>query len=84
MKQKPMTEDQTRKRIMSYAREIGAEDDLRHIFAKWDVLISKVSDNEREDMAKCAILEIQSLLDIYAEKADGLTINGQVIIPASK
>jgi len=75
------TEKQTRYWLMDHAKRIGAGRDLQDLFDKWDRAIALAPQSERGDMSKLAILQIQSLLDIHAE--DGLTINGEVIIPAT-
>jgi len=75
----PISEKETRKNLFNYARRIGAEKDLQNLMNKWDRMIALASSKERDDMCRLAILEVQSLLDIYAEA--GLTINNEIIIP---
>lgn len=70
-------ERQTRNGLMEFAKRIGAADDLQDLFDKWDRAIALAPESEKKDMARAAILQVQSLLDIYAE--DGLTINDEVI-----
>ena len=72
------TEEQVRKDLMAHAKRIGAAEDLKHLFEKWDRAIALAPPKEKEEMSKIAILEVQSLLDIHGE--DGLTINDEVII----
>lgn len=79
---KPLTEQETRQKLLRFARRIGAEADLQHVFDKWDRLIALAPPSERKEMSKMAILEVQSLLDIHAEENDGLTIDGKVVVPA--
>jgi hypothetical protein len=78
MSKKPMTENETRSKLLRHARRIGAGEDLQNLFHKWDTAIALAPPSEKEDMSKMAILEVQALLDIHAE--DGLTINDEIII----
>ena len=73
-----MKEKETREKLMRHAKRIGADKDLQNLFNKWDRAIALAPPNEKVEMSKLAILEVQSLLDIYAE--DGLTINDEVLI----
>jgi hypothetical protein len=82
--QDPLTEEYTRHRLMKYAELIGAQEDLKQVFAKWDALIPLAPPNERVPMAHMAILEIERLLDVYSAQGDGLTVNGKIVIPAAK
>lgn len=77
------TEAKTREELFKYAKKVGAERDLEHLFNKWDQLIALAPERERVDMARTAILEVQTLLDIHPETGDGLTINGEVVIDAA-
>jgi hypothetical protein len=79
MKKKPLSEKDTRQRLMMFATKIGAQEELKQLFNKWDRMIALASQNEKSDMSKIAILEIKSMLDIKAQA--GLTINGEIIIP---
>jgi hypothetical protein len=74
-------EKEIREGLMNHARRIGAQDDLQHLFDKWDRAIALAPPSEKVDMARAAILEVQALLDIHAE--DGLTINNEIIIPST-
>jgi hypothetical protein len=76
------TEKQTRHGLLEHAKRIGAFKDLQHLFDKWDRAIALAPESEKIEMSRLAILQVQSLLDIHAE--DGLTINGEVIIPAGE
>lgn len=78
-KRNQKTEQETRKWMFEHARRIGAEEDLKHLFCKWDSAIALAPISEKNDMAKMAILEVQALLDIHPETGDGLTINDEVI-----
>lgn len=73
------SEEKVRKELMNFAKRIGATEDLQHLFDKWDRAIALAPPSEKKEMSKIAILEVQSLLDIHAE--DGLTIDGDIIIP---
>jgi hypothetical protein len=53
---------------------------MQDLFNRWDRAIALAPNSEKKEMARTAILDVQALLDIHAE--DGLTINGEVIIPA--
>lgn len=78
---KLMNEKETREKLFRHARRIGAEEDLKYIFNKWDRIIALAPSSETIEASRLAILEVQSLLDIHAE--DGLTINDELIIPKS-
>jgi len=73
------SEKEVREGLMNHARRIGAQADLQHLFDKWDRAIALAPANEKLDMARAAILEVQALLDIHAK--DGLTINNEIVIP---
>ncbi len=75
-------EEKTRKGLLNFAKRIGAEEDLKDLFAKWDRAIALAPQNEKTDMSRAAILEVQSLLDIYP--TDGLTINNEIVIPENQ
>lgn len=79
---KPKSEQKVRAELMSYAKTIGAAEDLEQLFQKWDTAVALASPDEQVDMARMAILEVQKLLDIYPD--DGLTINGEIVIAPSK
>lgn len=78
------SEDQTRKGLMEYAKRIGAQEDLQYLFDKWDRALALAPPSEKKEMSKMAILEVQALLDIHAEENDGLTIDGEIIMPAAE
>lgn len=79
-KESMKTERGVRAGLFEYARSCGAERDLQELFDKWDRAIALAPQSEKTDMSRMAILEVQALLDIHP--ADGLTINGEVVIPA--
>ena len=77
---KKLTERETRSKLLAHAKRIGAEEDLQELFNKWDRAIALAPPNEKQEMSKMAILEVQMLLDINkAENYEGITINGEVI-----
>lgn len=78
-KKEPMTERETRDKLMRHAARVGAEEDLRDLLNKWDIAIALAPPSEKKDMSKMAILEVQSLLDIKAQ--EGLTINDEIVLP---
>jgi hypothetical protein len=80
MKGKAMSEKETRKKLMDFAKKVGAAEDLQHVFDKWDKLLALTSPNEKKDVAKMAVLEVQALLDIHADTGNGLTIDDEIII----
>lgn len=73
-----------RRELLVFAERIGAKEDLQNLFDKWDRSLALAPESEKKEMSKIAILEVQSLLDIHAEKQDGLTIDNEIIIPANK
>jgi hypothetical protein len=79
---KVIPENEFRKQLLSYAKRHGAEQDLQEEFNKWDRILALAPDNEKADISKMGILAIQQLLDIHSEEHDGLTINGQIVVPA--
>jgi hypothetical protein len=76
---KKLTEKDTRSKLLDHAKRIGATDDLKRLFDKWDRALALAPRNEVDEMSKLAILEVQRLLDIHAE--EGLTINNEIVIP---
>jgi len=75
-------EKEVRKEFYERARQLGFERDLQELFNKWDRALALAPESEKQDMSRMAILEVQTLLCI--NPIDGLTINGEVIIPAQK
>lgn len=80
---KKKTEKEVRDGLLEHAQRLGAKADLEHLFDKWDRLLALASPAERTDMARRAILEVQSLLDVNAA-VGGLTINDEVVVPITK
>jgi len=79
-----MSEKETREKLFRHAKRIGAEGDLQNLFNKWDRALALAPPGEKVEMSRLAILEVQALLDIYAEEGDGLTINDEVVITPKK
>ena len=77
------SEKTTREQLLKYADLVGARGDLEQLFSKWDAIMLLAPAGERVAMAHMAILEVQRLLDVHAEDHDGLTINGEIVIPAA-
>jgi len=76
LSKKPLTEQETRKRFLNYARTIGKEKDLLILFAKYDKSLRLcTSDAERSDMGKYACYEVYALLG----KGDQLFVNNELI-----
>lgn len=60
---KVLSEKETRKRLMNFARGYGLEKDLLLILSKWDNKIKYCTDlKEKQDMAKLAAVEVHALL----------------------
>ncbi len=74
---KVLPETETRKRMLSFAQQIGCYPELRQIFDKADALLRGCSNaQEREDMGKVMAIEVFKLLDSYGE----LYVNGKLTI----
>ena len=77
-------EQTVRRELLAFAKRIGAVEELQHLFDKWDRAMALAPPSEKKEMSKMAILEVQSFLDIHAEDHDGLTIDGEIIIPSKE
>ncbi len=85
VKQNVTNEETYRKNLFRFANLIGAAGDLKQLFNKWDNILALIPEGqEKLAMSKQAILEVQTLLNIHAERYDGLTINNEVIIPGKE
>ena len=74
---KVMTEQETRKRLLTHARLVGCERDMMLLFIKYDKLIRTCSnEREREDMKKLCAVDCYRLLGGGGE----LYINGQLVM----
>jgi hypothetical protein len=61
--QKPLSEQETRARLLGYARQGGFEKELLLLFAKYDKLLRLCPDEkEREDIKKLGVAEFYQLL----------------------
>lgn len=73
---KVLSEQETRKRLLTHARIVGCERDMLLLFAKYDKLMRNCSnETERQDMSKLACVEVYSLLGRGGE----LYVNGQLV-----
>jgi hypothetical protein len=73
---KVMSEQETRKRLLTHARLVGCERDMLLLFAKYDKLMRNCpNEKERADMSKLASVEVYRLLGGGGE----LYINGQLV-----
>ena len=73
---KILDEKETRKKMISFARQMGSEKELLLLFAKYDNLLRNCSnEKERRDIGKLGALEIFKLLGGRGE----LTVNGQLV-----
>ncbi len=77
IKQKVMSEKETRSRIMNHARVVGCDGDMRKIFMKYDKLLATcTNDQERKEMAKYAAIEIHATLGGGGE----LYVDNQLVV----
>lgn len=73
---KVLTEQETRKRILTHAKLVGCEGDMLKLFAKYDKLLRNCTNQkEREDIGKMGAYETWRLLGGGGE----LYINGQLV-----
>ena len=74
---KPLNEQQSRARLLGWARKYGAEEQLKKIFARYDDLLKGCkSQEERQAVAAAGIVEIH---DFFGGKDGELTIDGKRI-----
>lgn len=72
-----LTEQETRRRLLTHARLVGCERDMLLLFAKYDKLIRNCpNEEERRDMAKMAGVEVYRLLGGGGE----LYVDGQLVM----
>lgn len=63
LSQKVLSEKETRKRLLNHAKILGCEFEMKEMFAKTDLLLSKcTNEKEREDVKKLGIISIYRLL----------------------
>lgn len=82
----PAGESETRKGVLRFAEKAGgaeAVQEVKLLFEKWDNIMKLAPEDERQQMAEMAILEVESLLSIHSELRDGLSIDGKVVIPGT-
>lgn len=73
---KILQERETRRRILTLAREMGCEKDMLLLFAKYDKMMRNCTDDkERVDIAKLANVEVYKLLGGGGE----LYVDGQLV-----
>jgi len=74
---KILSEQETRKRIMSHAKRFGCERDMFLLFEKYDKLLRNcTNEQERKDIAKLGCVEMFTLLG-----RDGqLYVDGQLVV----
>lgn len=74
---KVLSEKESRKNLLTFARERGCEKDMLIIFAKYDKLLRNCSNNkEREDIRKLGCVEMYILLGGGGE----LYVDGQLVM----
>jgi hypothetical protein len=77
---KVLKEQETRRRLLTHARQIGCERDMLLLFAKYDKLLRNCSNQqERDDIAKLGAVETYQLLGGGGE----LYVNGQLVMKDS-
>jgi hypothetical protein len=73
---KVLSEQETRKRLLTHARLIGCEKEMLLIFAKYDKLLRNcTNEKERNDIGKLGAVEIYRLLGGGGE----LVVDGQLV-----
>jgi hypothetical protein len=76
MNKKPLTEKQSRARLLEHARKNGTEDQLLKIFRRFDHLIlGAKTQEERDAIATAGVIEIHN----FFGSSDELVINGMKI-----
>lgn len=76
---KALNEQQTRAKFLTFAKRLGCEAELRQTFDKFDALLRNCTNpTERQQIAILANVEVHRLLGFQ----DGLSVDGQEIIPA--
>lgn len=70
------SEKETRKKLLSWARQLGYEKDMLVLFAKFDGMIKNChNEEERKDMAKLGWAETLKLMGSYGT----FLVDGQVV-----
>lgn len=76
MSKKPLTEEQSRKQLLDWARKYGAEEQLLKIFHRYDDLLRGCkTQEEREAIQVMANLEVHN----FFGGAGALEVNGKTI-----
>jgi len=74
---KVLSEQESRKRWLSHARQIRCEKEMLLLFAKYDKLLKNcTNDKERQDIAKIGVVEFYRLLGGGGQ----LYVDGQLVI----
>jgi hypothetical protein len=70
------TERETRKKLLSWSRQLGYEKDMLLLFAKFDKLLKGCpNEGERQDMAKLGWSEVLKLMGSYGT----FLVDGKVV-----
>lgn len=78
-----LPEDQTRKRILAWAKVFGCEQDVLQLMAKYDNLLRNCTNQEEHNaIATMAIIEIQTLM--FGKSGGNLVLNGKEVLPGEK
>lgn len=76
IKNKVMSEQETRKKILTHARILGFEKEMLQLFDKYDkILRNCTNEQERKDIGKLAAVEVYTLLGRGGE----LYVDGQLV-----
>ena len=77
MSKKPLTEYETREKILNYSKMVGCEPEVRAIFNRVDLMLKNCTNQqERAEIAKYGVLEVYHILDSYGE----LEVNGKIVV----
>ncbi len=78
IKNKPaLPEDKSRENLLSHARQLGCEYEVKQIFNKYDALLRTCTNkSERDQIAILGIVELHKLLSFNTS----LVINGQEVL----
>lgn len=76
MANKPLSEQETRKRIVNYAKMVGCEPEVVAILNRVDTMLKNCSNpQERAEIAQYGVIEIYHILDSYGE----LEVGGKLV-----
>lgn len=74
---KIMPEQETRRKILHKARQLGCEKEIRIIFDKIDGLMRNCTNpSEREDIGKLGAVEVFNMLSLYGK----MYVNNKLIV----